>query len=103
MLGLVHPCKIYNIFAVGAPVIYIGPEPSHVTEIFAQSAAQYPWVSVRHNESDKLAEQIVQMRNQPMTRPTNSPITARFSKAALIPPLIAGLEKLSPSDDGRPS
>src|ERR1039458_4707606 len=26
-VGLVHPCKIYNILAVGAPVIYIGPKP----------------------------------------------------------------------------
>ncbi len=32
-VGLVHPCKIYNILAVGAPVLYIGPVPSHVTEI----------------------------------------------------------------------
>ena len=28
MLGLVHPCKIYNVLAVGAPVIYIEPGPA---------------------------------------------------------------------------
>ncbi|HWQ90932.1 MAG TPA: glycosyltransferase family 4 protein, partial [Clostridia bacterium] len=33
MLGLVHPCKIYNILSVGAPILYIGPKPSHVTEV----------------------------------------------------------------------
>ncbi|MBZ5696428.1 MAG: glycosyltransferase family 4 protein [Acidobacteriia bacterium] len=27
-VGLVHPCKIYNILSVGAPVLYIGPRPS---------------------------------------------------------------------------
>ncbi len=27
-VGLVHPCKIYNILSVGAPVLYIGPKPS---------------------------------------------------------------------------
>ena len=32
-VGLVHPCKIYNILSVGAPVLYIGTRPSHVTEI----------------------------------------------------------------------
>ena len=30
MLGLVHPCKIYNILSIAAPVIYIGPaQPRH--------------------------------------------------------------------------
>ncbi len=36
MLGLVHPCKIYNILSVGAPVLYIGPDPSHVTELLSR-------------------------------------------------------------------
>ena len=35
-VGIVHPCKVYNIMSVGAPVLYIGPEPSHVTDIAAQ-------------------------------------------------------------------
>ena len=44
MLGIVHPCKIYNILAVNAPVIYIGPKPSHVTEILDQLVMN-PWPS----------------------------------------------------------
>ena len=36
-VGIVHPCKIYNILSVGAPVLYIGPTPSHVTDIAAES------------------------------------------------------------------
>jgi colanic acid biosynthesis glycosyl transferase WcaI len=39
-VGLVHPCKIYNILKVGAPVLYIGPSPSHVTEIFGGGRTQ---------------------------------------------------------------
>lgn len=35
-VGIVHPCKIYNILTTGAPVLYIGPEPSHVTDIAKQ-------------------------------------------------------------------
>jgi colanic acid biosynthesis glycosyl transferase WcaI len=34
-VGVVHPCKIYNILAIGTPCLYIGPSPSHVTEIAA--------------------------------------------------------------------
>jgi hypothetical protein len=35
-VGIVHPCKVYNIMSVGAPVLYIGPEPSHITDIASQ-------------------------------------------------------------------
>ena len=40
-VGIVHPCKVYNILAVGAPVLYIGPEPSHVTDIASQQQGQF--------------------------------------------------------------
>jgi len=29
-VGLVHPCKIYNILRVGSPLLYIGPKPNAV-------------------------------------------------------------------------
>jgi colanic acid biosynthesis glycosyl transferase WcaI len=32
-VGTIHPCKIYNVLAVGAPVLYIGPDESHVADI----------------------------------------------------------------------
>src|ERR1700679_1793425 len=54
MLGLVHPSKIYNILTVGAPVIYIGPEPSHVTEILTGLKSRHPWVGVRHGAVGEL-------------------------------------------------
>jgi hypothetical protein len=36
-VGIVHPCKIYNILAIGAPVLYIGPTPSHITDLLPES------------------------------------------------------------------
>lgn len=33
MAGLVHPCKIYNVLTLGIPVLYVGPETSHVGDI----------------------------------------------------------------------
>jgi hypothetical protein len=34
-VGIVHPCKVYNIVALGIPWMYVGPAPSHVTELGA--------------------------------------------------------------------
>ena len=33
MAGLVHPCKIYNVMAIGIPVLFVGPPASHVGDI----------------------------------------------------------------------
>lgn len=62
MLGLVHPCKIYNILMVDAPVIYVGPEPSHVTEVLAGLTSPLPSISVRHGAEGELVNQIHRLR-----------------------------------------
>ena len=33
-VGLIHPCKIYNILRLGTPVLYIGPAESHITDLW---------------------------------------------------------------------
>jgi colanic acid biosynthesis glycosyl transferase WcaI len=33
MVGTIHPSKLYNILAVGSPILYIGPEQSHISDI----------------------------------------------------------------------
>jgi colanic acid biosynthesis glycosyl transferase WcaI len=38
-VGIVHPCKIYNVLLIGAPILYIGPSPSHITDITADSGS----------------------------------------------------------------
>ena len=37
MVGIVHPCKVYGSMAVGRPVLFVGPEPSHVTDLLARA------------------------------------------------------------------
>ena len=32
-VGIVHPCKVYNICVLGIPYLYIGPEQSHIAEM----------------------------------------------------------------------
>jgi colanic acid biosynthesis glycosyl transferase WcaI len=93
-VGLVHPCKIYNILTVGAPVIYIGPQPSHVTEILDRLGNGYPWAVVSHGEAEVLTRQIQDLQARRTGEPRQCPaqITAAFSKDALLPQLIAVLE-----------
>lgn len=39
MVGVVHPCKVYGALAVGRPVLFVGPEPCHVTDLLDQADA----------------------------------------------------------------
>lgn len=33
VVGIIHPCKIYGAMSVQRPILMVGPEPSHVTDI----------------------------------------------------------------------
>lgn len=94
MLGLVHPCKIYNILAVGAPVIYIGPQPSHLSEILDRLGDGHPWAAVAHGEVELLVRHIqeLQVWKTGGSRTVLDEVAATFAKDALLPQLIAVLE-----------
>lgn len=47
MVGCVHPCKFYGALAVERPVLLIGPDGCHVTDVFAR--ADCGW---RHEHGD---------------------------------------------------
>jgi glycosyltransferase involved in cell wall biosynthesis len=47
MVGVIHPCKVYNVLAVGRPILYFGPPVSHVADILDH--AEIGW-AVRHGD-----------------------------------------------------
>jgi hypothetical protein len=93
-VGLVHPCKIYNILSVGAPVLYIGPRPSHLSEVLDPINHDYPCASAGHGELDRVVEGIGWIRRQSSLTSRQPPTRAcaLFSKEALLPRLVEELE-----------
>jgi hypothetical protein len=49
-VGIVHPSKIYNIMAVGTPALYVGPQPSHITDLATQNSGRF--LLHRHGDVD---------------------------------------------------
>jgi colanic acid biosynthesis glycosyl transferase WcaI len=47
MVGIVHPCKIYGAMAVGRPILYFGPRPSHIADILDENSIG---MSVTHGD-----------------------------------------------------
>lgn len=94
MLGLVHPCKIYNILTVGAPVLYLGPVSSHVTEILADMQPRHPWGGARHGDVGELVRQIRRLRQETAghERLVPAAVELHYSQAALLPRLVGLIE-----------
>ncbi len=58
LVGFTHPCKIYSALYVGKPIIYIGPSPSHVSEILSGLTGN---IMVNHGEIDKLRSNLINL------------------------------------------
>jgi hypothetical protein len=80
-VGIVHPCKIYNIMAVGAPALYIGPQPSHVTDLDS------PTVFVKaHGDVRGVVESVLLARERHAR--ASGGVEGSFRKNRILPQLI---------------
>ncbi len=96
-VGIVHPCKIYNILSSGSPFVYIGPEQSHVVDIVRQLSGRTTTLSARHGEVDRVARFILEMAEDDVagvSRPAPA-LAQQFSKDVLLPRLIDVLISVS--------
>ncbi len=50
-VGYTHPNKVYGALAIGQPFLYIGPQPSHVSDIMEECPGN---ISVSHGDIDGL-------------------------------------------------
>ncbi|MDZ4401072.1 glycosyltransferase family 4 protein [Prosthecobacter sp.] len=94
-VGIVHPCKIYNILTLGIPFLFIGPEQSHGADL-ARRLNDTMHGRVAHNgERDAIVKQIREaMALGP--RPVNEAaqaLGAEFSHAVLCPRLAQIIEQ----------
>jgi hypothetical protein len=119
-VGLVHPCKIYNLLNIGAPILYIGPAPSHVTEIFdgaqgpersaqgAERSAGSEYQDTQHARTDRFpsfaavrhgdVEQVVSIilteraRFHQGNRGALPTNVSAFAREKILPQLVAAME-----------
>ncbi|HEX6648708.1 MAG TPA: glycosyltransferase family 4 protein [Pyrinomonadaceae bacterium] len=84
-VGIVHPCKVYNIMSVGAPVLYIGPQPSHVTDIASQHGRFF---LTNHGDVEGVTTAIIEAQ-----RTRDRCVSTPFPKQTLLPQFISLIEQ----------
>ena len=98
MVGLVHPCKIYNVLSVTAPVLCVGPEKSHLSEILAELASRV-CANVGHGDVERCVQEIrrVAASNQRGEPQQYAALGRKFGQAVLLPRLVEELERVGAS------
>jgi hypothetical protein len=59
MIGIVHPCKIYGAMSAGKPILFLGPRPSHVSDILEKHSIGW---QVSHDDIDGMKRTLRQIR-----------------------------------------
>ncbi|HVV72228.1 MAG TPA: glycosyltransferase, partial [Verrucomicrobiae bacterium] len=93
-VGLVHPCKIYNLLRIGAPLLYIGPGSGPIAALLHEAERELSACVARPGNCQEVMEQIQHMRRigGDARAFRKSSLAARYSRANLLPRLIDELE-----------
>lgn len=93
-VGSIHPCKIYNALAVGAPIVYLGPADSHVPDLLRAALQNDSWVDARHGKPARLAEALRSLARarRRLTETELARVREPIARAAQLPRLVATVE-----------
>jgi glycosyltransferase involved in cell wall biosynthesis len=91
--GLVHPCKVYNIIAIGAPFLYIGPKDSHISDLSQEYGQKISARSARHGQVEEVLKHIQAAAAAALPRVSAShEMTSSFSSHMLLSRMVSILE-----------
>ncbi len=89
-VGMVHPCKVYNILTLGLPFLGIGPAECHLVDLAARlSDTRYARIG-RHGDVSGLVQVLEEAASAgPLPpSPQSQALAAEFSQSRLRPRLI---------------
>jgi glycosyltransferase involved in cell wall biosynthesis len=103
-VGLVHPCKAYNLLRVNAPILYMGPKPSHISEVLDEIGDRLPTGWAAHGNPAQTVKTILELKDRVnrSVRGEGEPLDTRFSKEALMPAMLDLIES-TPSGIRQPA
>lgn len=91
-VGLVHPCKIYNLLRLGLPILYVGPATSHITELYQAPAGNGlpPLHRLAHGDVDGLVDLLARLACAPSLPLSGDATSSAFaSQAACLQRFLA--------------
>lgn len=94
MVGIVHPCKIYNVLRLGVPFLHLGPAENHVTDILKSVATVGAGYHAGHGDREKVVAAILDAAERRLRFVDELRDKAlAFSQSVQVTKLIAALEE----------
>jgi colanic acid biosynthesis glycosyl transferase WcaI len=98
-VGIVHPCKVYNVLSLGIPFLFVGPPDSHVGDLAKRlNEAGYARMA-RHADIESVCHHIREaaaMGTLPPNEKAKS-IGAEFAQSRICPRLVKLVEDVATS------
>ena len=94
-MGVVHPCKVYGAMAMSRPILLVGPQPCHASEILDETGSGW---HIAHGDVEGAAALLRQIIQTPesertrMGRAAHDYIATRVSKHRLCGNMCDTLE-----------
>jgi glycosyltransferase involved in cell wall biosynthesis len=100
-VGIVHTCKVYNVLALGIPFLYIGPEPSHISDLAVGMGAPGWMARAGHGDVDSVVRIIRSAAAAALPAPNaaEQAVSRKYSQDELMPVMFEVLREAT----GQPS
>ena len=96
-VGIVHPCKLYNVLSVNAPVLLVAPAVCHLVNVMKETAEPGMWARVDHGDGAAVMNAVLQfkeMGKRPDGQSYAKAIQAR-SADMLLPEIVNIVENVA--------
>jgi colanic acid biosynthesis glycosyl transferase WcaI len=91
-VGIVHPCKIYNVLAANRRFLYIGPRESSITDLISHLSIDGKVGQASHGDVEGTVEQIERaLMTDSSDSSFASDIASAFSQDALVRRMVAAV------------
>jgi hypothetical protein len=93
------------LLQINAPILYVGPVPSHISKILDEIGGVLPSAAARHGQPDQVVKAILdlelQIASTPRAGQDSVPLDGRFSMQALLPRMVAAIESTYNKESAR--
>jgi colanic acid biosynthesis glycosyl transferase WcaI len=88
-VGLVHPCKVYNLLSLGLPWVGLGPKECHLADLLKEVGASSGCEVVRGGDSAALANLIPERQKNPKVSKEKLQAVGRNYQESVLAPKLA--------------
>jgi len=89
-VGLVHPCKVYNLLSLGLPWVGLGPKDCHLADLLGELGRDSGCELLGGNDSAALAKLILERQRSPkVSREKLQAVGRNYQESVLAPRLAS--------------